>query len=371
MESDIAIDILDEDFVTLLYNIFLCRNPDAAGHAVHLSMLKSRKVSRSRLVANFALSQEFRRVNSLFSLEDFSVYTGYSASDLIIFQQFNTASVRPSQGFLTDFIGSRTRISSLWRGCEQFNNVVYPLPIPGDYQCSAIEWIGLLKGVLAAKDHFAAMELGAGHGPWIAAGAKAAELRGLHAITLCGVEADPGRFALMRQNIEDNELSAYEVTLIQAAIGTADGTARWPRTTNPAQQNGFRPLRYTAQGNGFSKADAAYLVGRHDDMIDIKVVSFGSLLQIRPLWDLVHMDIQGTEAELCRTFVDELSARVRYLVVGTHSRKIETDLLEVMAGGGWHLEHEQPCRFAFKQAAVIPEQMSTRDGTHVWRNPRL
>ena len=38
-------------------------------------------------------------------------------------------------------------------------------------------------------------------------------------------------------------------------------------------------------------------------MLDVEVVSFGRLLGLQPLWDLVHIDIQGTEAELCTLMI--------------------------------------------------------------------
>jgi FkbM family methyltransferase len=225
--------------------------------------------------------------------------------------------------------------------------------------------------VLAATDRFAIMELGAGHGPWIAASAKAAEMRGIRAITLCGVEADPGRFALMRQNIEDNQLSSYEVTLVQAAVGVADGKARWPRIADPVNDAGARPLRCCSIHRTDRENDAAYLAGRLDDLIDIEIVSFGELLGMKSLWDLVHIDIQGTEFELCRAFVDQLSLHVRYMVIGTHSRKIEGDLIDLLVCAGWDLEHEKPACFSFRRAEAVLERMTTQDGTQVWRNPRL
>jgi hypothetical protein len=83
------------------------------------------------------------------------------------------------------------------------------------------------------------------------------------------------------------------------------------------------------------------------------------------------MDVQGTEVDLCRCCADLLSERVRYLVVGTHSRKLDGDLLEIMLNESWILENEKPCQFVFKADARTLETMTTLDGTQVWRNPRL
>jgi hypothetical protein len=62
-------------------------------------------------------------------------------------------------------------------------------------------------------------------------------------------------------------------------------------------------------------------------------------------WDLIHIDVQGDEVDICRSCIDELSARVRWIVVGTHSRKIDGDLLDLMWRAGWMLEHEKPSKF--------------------------
>ena len=106
-------------------------------------------------------------------------------------------------------------------------------------------------------------------------------------------------------------------------------------------------------------------------MVEVEIVSFRRVLGLQPLWDLVHIDIQGTEVELCRAFVDELSARVRYMVIGTHSRKIEGDLMDLLIRARWDLEHEKPARFVFRRGETTLERMTIQDGTQVWRNPRL
>ena len=362
------VDLDAEAFVALMYNVVLGREPDPSGFNVHLARLRSGEVSYEKLALEFLKSHEYSGKTDLASSY------GYREQDLSIFNLFHTDLVKPQQGFLTDFIGSRTRISSLWKGCEAFDGTIFPLPIPGDYHADATEWIGTLKGVLAATERFAVMELGAGYGPWIAASAKAAELRGISAIILCGVEADPGRFALLCQNIEDNQLTSYEVTLVQGAVGIAAGKARWPRIVDPPNDAGARPLRCCSPNCSDLEADVAdvaYLAGLLDDMIDIEIVSLEKLLSLQSLWDLIHIDIQGTEVELCRAFVDQLSAQVRYMVIGTHSRKIEGDLIDLLLRAGWDLEHEKPVRFSFRRGEPSLERMTTHDGTQVWRNPRL
>jgi FkbM family methyltransferase len=297
------------------------------------------------------------------------VYAGYSESDLWVFDAFSHVRPKPKPGFVTDFLGTRTRTSSLWDNVRSFDGQVMTKPVPHDL-FEAIEWVGLLKAVLSARDgRFCAMELGAGWGPWLAAGAQAAQLRGLQQVRLLGVEADPGRFALMRQHFVDNDLDPEQHSLICAAVGVEPGHAHWPRIVDPANAGGARPVRET-QG-GLDSADEAYMHGAMDDFIDVDIIPFGDLLAREPVWDLVHIDVQGWEAKLCASCVGPLSARARWLVIGTHSRLIDGELIDILHGAGWVLENEKPTRFNFDVDQSSVESMTDVDGVQVWRNPRL
>jgi FkbM family methyltransferase len=323
--------------------------------------------------------QEFRR--ALFDSTEFqhqlvvasenNVYAGYSADDLAVFDHFSSANPKPTPGFITDFHGSRARISSLWDGVRHLDGQVMPKPIPGDYHAETAEWLGLLKAVLAAKDQFVAMELGAGIGPWLVAGTVAARLRGIRDIRLLGVEADAVRFGLLQQNLRDNDINLEEHTLICGGVGALAGKAKWPRVPDPRNDAGIRPIRKSAAREGVLEIeDLQYMEGSVDDLVDVNVIAFDELLRSQPLWDLVHIDVQGTEVELCSSCLALMSKRVRYLVVGTHSRKLDGDLIALMFQAGWVLEHEKPTRFVFTRSANL-ERMTTADGIQVWRNPNL
>lgn len=355
--------------VRILYNALLNRDPDLEGLTFYTSLLDDKIKTLDQLGLDFVESAEFAEKQrsagrELMSLTDYRLYAGYEPEDLVVFNEFLNAKPQPRSGFLTEFVGSVARISSLWDACRVLDGRVLPLPIPCDYHAEAVEWIGMLKAVRAAKGAFAAMEFGAGHGPWIAASAAAARLRGISDLHLCAVEGDPGRFALLEQNMRDNGLTSNDVTLIQAAVGSSDGLVRWPRVSDPRNVSGARPLR---DGN---RDDERYLRNLAEDIIKVEVVSAERLLMSRPIWDFVHIDVQGTEAELCATSLDALSERVRYLVVGTHSRKLDGELMEIFLEGGWWLEHEKPTRMNCGPSPTLIA-LTTGDGTQVWRNPRL
>ena len=297
------------------------------------------------------------------------IYAGYCDDDLWVFDPFAHADPQAAPGFVTDFLGTRTRTSSLWDTVRNLDGQVMGRPVPHDL-FEAIEWIGLLKAVASAQDgRFAIMELGAGWGPWLVAGARAARLVGADDVRLLGVEADPGRFALMRQHFVDNGLDPDAHTLICAAVGVEKGHARWPRIADPANAGGARPVRETK--GKLDSGDEAYMSGAMEDFIDVDILPFKDLLARQAMWDLVHIDVQGWEAKLCAGCAEELSARVRWLVVGTHSRRIDGEVIEILHDAGWVLENEKPTRFHFDAAQPSLELMTEVDGAQVWRNPRL
>jgi FkbM family methyltransferase len=297
------------------------------------------------------------------------IYAGYSDEDMWVFDVFADAAPAGEPGFVTDFIGTRTRTTSLWDEVRHLDGQVMERPVPHDL-FEAIEWVGLLKAVATAGDErFTMMELGAGLGPWLSAAAVAARHRGIRDLRLLGVEADPGRFELMRQQFVDNDLDPDDHRLICAAVGVEPGSARWPRIADPANASGARPVRES--GGVLDQADADYMQGAVAEYIDVTIVPFADLLEREGLWDLVHVDVQGWEATLCRACIDLLTARVRWMVVGTHSRAIDGQVIEILLDAGWILENEKPTRFRFDPSIPSLDQMTEVDGVQVWRNPRF
>lgn len=298
------------------------------------------------------------------------IYAGYSEADMWIFDRFSHAAPEPAPGFVTDWLGTRTRCTSLWEWARENDGKVTPLPVPHDLY-EAVEWIGTLKSVIAAPGpRFTMMELGAGFGPWLGAGAQAARLLGLKEIFLLGVEADPGRYEMMRQHLVDNSLDPEEHDLVCGAVGVEAGQARWPHIGNPADATGARPV--TESEAGIDAADMAYMQNTvQEHYIDVTIFPFTELLRRQAFWDLVHIDVQGWETKICRAGLEELNSRARWLNIGTHSRAIDGELIELFHEAGWVLEHEKPTRFTYRPEQASIDLMTEVDGCQVWRNPKL
>lgn len=284
------------------------------------------------------------------------IYAGYKPEELSLIREHFCLSPAPAPGFIVDRLGVKTRGSSLWDQVQYLVGTVIPLPIPNDFHAEAIEWIGLLKSVRSARGKFVAMELGAGWGPWIVAGAVAARNIGFRNISLMAVEGDPGHFAFLRQHLIDNGLNPDQHTLLQAAAGAKPGRARWPRV-EPRNSYGTRPV-FGAEAHP-------------SQTLDVPVLSITDLLHQQARWDLVHIDVQGSEVALCEAGLSTLNERAHWLVIGTHSRLTDGLLISLLTGAGWVLENEKPAIFDFRPNAPCLESLTRIDGTQVWRNPRL
>jgi hypothetical protein len=60
---------------------------------------------------------------------------------------------------------------------------------------------------------------------------------------------------------------------------------------------------------------------------------------------------------------------VRHLFVGTHSRTIEGDLIELLWSRRWRLLREQPCVFDLNRDGPVLNALTIRDGGQFWANP--
>jgi FkbM family methyltransferase len=292
----------------------------------------------------------------------------YSDDDVRLLEQFRVAGRTPRPGFIVDFLDVHTRVTSLADG-QRASEGVLDIPVPGDYHAETIEYVGLLKSVVRAKDRFVALEVGAGWGPWLVAGAKAARARGIETVRLYGIEADPTHVEFMQQHLRDNGLDPDGHCLIHAAVGLEPGRARFPRVADAANDWGSRPARLAAGET--NQEDVRYLGPLLDESLEVDVLPLADVLAREPRWDLVHVDIQGWEAFVCEGSSTHLNARVATLVIGTHSRKIEGDLIALFHREGWVLENEQPSRFRYLPGVPLLESMNLADGTQVWTNPRL
>jgi FkbM family methyltransferase len=293
--------------------------------------------------------------------EDF--FGGWDPGDIELFQRHARPS-SPTKDKITDFLGIKTAERLVpWAGLLT-NTVNAELPIPHDrVHAEAIEYFALLHSVeCAPRDRFTIVELGASFGPWICTGAIVALRTGRTRIRLTAVEASRFLFELTASHLSDNEITTEraDINLVHGAIATQPGTVYFPKVQTTGELGGQAI-------NNLGEVD--YL----NRKIEHEQVRAYTLAEVLPegVTDLLHVDIQGSEATVLPANIALLNERVRAVFVGIHGRKIEGELLELFHTNGWRLIRERPTRFApFPERADIAG-WTTRDGGQYWRNPRL
>jgi FkbM family methyltransferase len=315
-----------------------------------------------------------------------------------VIKSFPLYSGEGATGYITDFLGVRTRASYI---CEfpKESCLVEGYPIPASFHATAIEWAGVLRAVLECENEMVAMELGAGWGPWLVTVARAAELRGIENIRLVAVEGCKEHCGYIASHFTDNGIDPKLHTILHGVVGTVDGEADFPNLADPSAGYGARAIlagnQETTASNGHRTARMMLRFGRHvlrtmraavsslrhgrilgetDDLkqsasssstnIRVRCYSIPTLLQPYQKVDLVHVDIQGDEYNVISSAGSVLKEKVKRLVIGTHSRTIEQQLLETLTGQDWELESEEACIFKQNWGRTL----LWRDGCQVWRN---
>lgn len=258
-------------------------------------------------------------------------------------------------GFFVDFLGIRTRCSYLPISYAQFSgaveqaNGVDAVPLH-----EAAEVIALLTSVKEATQVLTVLELGAGWGPWLVAGAVAARQRGLEA-RLIGVEGDKAHISFMRTHMQDNGLDPDDHRLIWGVVGAEDGTAHFPILPDPSADWG-------AKADFLGNCDR--LSAEASSYIEIQSISIRTLVGELDKVDIAHCDIQGAEADALESSIDALNKKIRRLVIGTHGRAIEERLITLLSKHSWILEYEKACTFQQNDTQMV----LLNDGVQVWRN---
>jgi hypothetical protein len=141
------------------------------------------------------------------AISENQVYLGVQLSDLQAFDRYCAPEAIPETGFYTDFSGVRTRLSYFGIDSHPAEHAVGAIPFPDDaLHAEAIEYLAAVYALEQAGDSFTVVELGAGYGPWLVFGAKAALRRGITKVRLIAVEADLQRHQLFYTNLADNGL---------------------------------------------------------------------------------------------------------------------------------------------------------------------
>ncbi len=333
------------DGVVWAYRLYF--NQEPKNEDVSYQLNRVRTVEDIRTV--FLLSREFE------------LCKGYGLADLLdveVLSKFGPFCTTPAPaGFFNDFLGSKTRLTSLPAVYASKSGSVEGGPNSATRGMHGIsEWTGTLRSVLDAKDGVVAVELGAGWAPWLVAVAAAAKKRGLDKVELIGVEGSLEHVEFCRRHFLDNGLDPDAHRILHAVVGQEDGVARFPRLADPSHHYGAS----ASFNEDTTQTDPGYAGWE-----EVKCISLKTLLKDVPKIDILHSDVQGAETSVLSAAMDLLNERLRRIVVGTHSRLIEAELFALFSSNGWILEYEQPC--AIQQRADRAFDL-VLDGEQIWRN---
>ena len=233
------------------------------------------------------------------------------------------------------------------------------MPIPANWHADIAEWAAALRAVELARGRFTVVELGCGWGCWINNAGAAARALGL-AVSLVGVEGDEGHAEMARRTCAANGFAPEAVTIHRGVAAARAGVALFPKGGAQGEHYGFEPV-FDATDAQVRKALAG---GRYDRL---PMVPLADILAQHGRVDLLHVDIQGGEADLVHGSRRALDAHAAYLLIGTHSRAIEGRLSEDLLGWGWRLEVERTGLVHLGAGAPVMHI----DGVQAWRNMRL
>ena len=270
-------------------------------------------------------------------------------------------------GVKANFLGVQTReaYTTFLQQHTEPRHIATNYPPPCE---DLLEYIDVLEAVLAARDQFIMIELGAGYGRWLVNAAAAARIANDIPCHFIGVEAEPTHFQWMRDHFRMNGLEPGQHRLLNAAVAPEDGDAQF--VAGRAADWYAQALatddfvdRLRASGD---------LDENSDDQLEVTTVpaiSLKSLLrEIKHPIDLLDIDIQGAELEVLDAARPLLNTHLRRVHIGTHGEVIERDLRAMFNGLGWQPVHDYGC---LQRCETPWGSIDFEDGVQSWINPHL
>ena len=288
----------------------------------------------------------------------FYVYAASFDAEAIM-RRHAVVGLSPDPARLINFLGVRIDPAVLPSVLAGREGEVEAVPIPANWHADIAEWAAALRAVELAEGRFTVVELGCGWGCWMNNTGAAARALGLP-VRLVGVEGDEGHAEMARRSCADNGFTPEVVTIHRGVAAAQAGVALFPKGGAEGEHYGFQPIF----GANKAQVKKALASGRYDCL---PMIPLADILAVQGRVDLLHVDIQGGEADLVHGSRKALNAHVGYLLIGTHSRALEGQLCEDLLAWGWRLEVERAGLVHLHTGAPVMHV----DGVQGWRNMRL
>ena len=265
---------------------------------------------------------------------------------------------KPREGFVVNFLGVAVPPSVHPAILGALAGTVDAPPLPNNWHADLAEWGAAFRAVDLSGPTFTMIELGCGWGCWMNNAGTAARLTG-RKVHVIGVEGDQTHVEFAQETLAQNGFGPDESTLVRGIAAGTSGVALFPIQ---GEEGGWGSA--PVFGATEAQVEEAVSSGSYEilDMVPLAQVTEG-----HDVIDLLHIDIQGGEADLIASTLDTLAEKVRYILIGTHSREIEGRLFQTLLSQGWVLDIERPAILALGDTGPYV----TVDGVQGWLNPRL
>ena len=295
------------------------------------------------------------------------IYAGYESADVDMLHRHAVGPASLESDHYIDGFGVKTLYACVpFDSPDALNLSRLEHPIPDDgFHAEGIEYVALLDAIerFASDGSFVAVEAGAGWGPWLAMAGVVCRRRGVENIRLIGLEASQERFALMRRHLEFNQLDQQhggEVDLFEGAVWSHDGVIHFP-------ESAVEDMGAAASSDS---TDTGYR-GQAVATRQVPCTRLQTLVGEGQKVDFLHIDVQGAEGEVISSHLDWLNHQTRSMMVATHSRPLEGELMLLLNDSGWILQREKPCRFNAGSAIGDWCGATWADGSQYWVNGKL
>lgn len=349
---------LSSDAIIWAYRLFLDREPESP-QVVEQKLMHLMSIEDVR--RDFTGSDEYRQKLGEPNPTPQSPFFHYAAAfdPLEVMHRHAARGLQPKPSFLTNFLGVAIDPKFFPTILEQMAGTVEPVPIPANWHADIAEWGAALRAVDLSAETFTMIELGCGWGCWMNNCGVAARATGRN-VHIIGIEGDEGHLSFAQESLRTNGFDADEFTLHRGIAAAGSGIALFPKQNVPGMNWGSEPV-FGATESQRAKAVSS---GTHDEL---PMIALSEIMAPHQRIDLLHIDIQGGEADLVDDCIAVLGQKVSYMVIGTHSKQIEGRLYESLLQAGWCLEMERAAIFELVEGAP---QIRV-DGVQGWRNPQL
>ena len=282
----------------------------------------------------------------------FFYYTSNFDAETII-REFKKNNLEGEQGFITNYMGIKFPTKILSSFLDSKSGSIDHIPIPANWHTDIIEIGSVLKIVKESGETFKMIEIGSGWGCWMTISGCAAKMLN-KSVEVIGIEGSKTYCNLSIEVLKKNNFKEDEFKIFNKIIGKKKGFSLFPKNENDAD--------WGMEAKIYPTEDEIKNAQKSDNYNIVERVPLSDILNSKV--DLIHMDIQGSEVDFIREQFNILVKYAKNIVIGTHSRLIDGQLIEFFQNKNFKLCGERPTLTKY----INDEIITMTDGLQFWKN---